>query len=104
VRLHTRWRRLTKELPTEGGDRGRTPTTSRNPPAMSSRRAWRITADDYGGFITGLCGMPPGAERDPCVKALLRRLLSLYAEYGGTPAPGLREFAERVGISGDGVA
>jgi hypothetical protein len=70
---------------------------------MRSRGRGRVTADDYEAFISGLCGLPPGPECDECVRDVARRLLALYAEYGGVPPPGLREFAGRIGItSGDG--
>ena len=62
----------------------------------------RVTADDYDAFITGLCGMPPGADRDECVRQIARRLLMLYLEYGTTPPPGLAELAHRIGVAPGG--
>jgi hypothetical protein len=66
---------------------------------MVNRGRDRVTADDYEAFFGGLCGIPPGPERDGCVRYLTQRLLALYAEYGGVPPPGLREFAERTGTT-----
>lgn len=66
---------------------------------MVSRVLGRVMVDDYQAFIGGLCGMPPGPDRDECVRYLARRLLALYAEYRVTPPPGLRGFAERIGIT-----
>lgn len=66
------------------------------------RAPWRVTADDYEVFVIELCGMPPGTERDECVRELTGRLLTLYAEHGASPPPGLRNFADRIGLPAAG--
>ena len=57
----------------------------------------RVTADDYEAFMTALCGMPPGPEREQCVRSLTSQLLQMYADYGGTAPDGLRELAAKIG-------
>lgn len=64
------------------GDRGRT--------------GKRVTAEDYEAFITSLCAMPPGPERDQCLKCLTAHLLQLYSGLEVTPPPGLSSLAERI--------
>lgn len=58
---------------------------------------WRRTASDYEAFITSLCGIPPGPERDKCLRCLTAQLVGLYTNLGLTPPPGLVEFSERIG-------
>jgi hypothetical protein len=57
-----------------------------------------VTAEDYEIFVAELCGLPPGPDRDYCMKRVIARLLALHEKYGGTPAPGLREFARQIGV------
>jgi len=59
----------------------------------------RETAEDYETFLAGLCGLPPGSDRDECVRDLTRTLLTMYAGYGLTTPPGLIEFAQRIGAT-----
>lgn len=66
---------------------------------MNARDGRRVTADHYEAFIAGLCGMPPGPNRDQCVRQITRRLLMLYAEFSATPPAGLPEFAQRTGVT-----
>ena len=62
-------------------------------------RGPRVTADDYEIYMTSLCmAFRPGPDRDGCVRELTARLLSIYADYQTPPPPGLREFAERIGV------
>lgn len=69
-----------------------------------SARGQRITADDYAGFIGGLCWMPPGPDRDECVRQITLRLMAMYGDHGLVPPSGLRELARRVGVTaGEGM-
>jgi hypothetical protein len=47
--------------------------------------------------MTALCGMPPGPERQQCVRSLTSQLLQMYSDYGGTAPDGLRELAAKIG-------
>lgn len=59
----------------------------------------RVTAEDYEVFLTSLCmGFRPGSDRDDCVREMTIRLLSIYTDLRKPPPPGLREFAESLGI------
>lgn len=62
---------------------------------MSSGRL-RVTAADYEAFVCGICGGPPGQEREACARAVVDRLLRMYDEFGGTRPPGLVEYAARL--------
>jgi len=57
----------------------------------------RETADDYARLIYRLCGMPPGQERDRYAAELVTVLIGLYEKHGGSPPPGLVEFARKLG-------
>ena len=57
----------------------------------------RRTAEDYEAFITALCAMPPGPERDQCIKCLTAILLQLYSGLGVAPPAGLSAFVDRIG-------
>jgi hypothetical protein len=57
----------------------------------------RRTAADYETFVSGLCGKPPGPERDECARAIVNRLLAMYDAFGGTHPPGLVEYVTRLG-------
>lgn len=60
----------------------------------------RVTADDYEIFVTSLCmAFRPGPDREGCVREITVRLISIYADYQTAPPPGLREFAERIGVA-----
>jgi hypothetical protein len=59
----------------------------------------RETANDYEAFLTDLCGMPPGSERDECLCTLATELLTMYVNYGLTIPPGLLELAQRIGAT-----
>ena len=56
----------------------------------------RVTAADHEAFVSGLCGGPPGLERDACARVVVDRLLGMYDGFGGTRPPGLVEYAARL--------
>ena len=58
----------------------------------------RSTLADYERFIYGLCGLPPGEDRDRCAQGMVRRLASMYGEHGLAPPPGLQALAEKLGV------
>ena len=45
------------------------------PMAERRRAGKRVTAEDYEAFITSLCVLPPGPERDQCVNHSIAGLL-----------------------------
>jgi hypothetical protein len=58
----------------------------------------RKTLAEYEEFVYGLCGMPPGDERDDCARRIVRQLCSMYVERGVAPPYGLHALAEKVGV------
>lgn len=58
----------------------------------------RTTLADYAEFVYGLCGLPPGEDRDRCAHHLVRRLVTMYRERGIEPPPGLEAFAAQIGV------
>lgn len=62
----------------------------------------RKTLADYEEFVHGLCGLPPGNERDTCAKRIVRRLCNLYVERGLEPPFGLNALAEKLKVQPSG--
>jgi hypothetical protein len=60
------------------------------PVADRGRTGKRVTAEDDEAFITSLCAMPPGPERDQCVRHLIAHFLQLYSDASSDATGGPR--------------